>query len=97
MLSIDVTGQVVQAPNGALALVTNSGLIVADGGTVQLTATAADGLVQTLVNAGGRIRANSVGGHTGTVTLNAVGGSVTVVGQLDAEGTAPGTTGGVWR
>ena len=28
-----------QAPNGATALVTNTGLIVADGGTVQLTAT----------------------------------------------------------
>ncbi len=94
MLSIDVTGQIAQAPNGALALVTNSGLIIADGGTIRLTAAAADGLVQTLVNAGGRIQANSVGGHTGTVTLNGVGGSVTVVGQLDAEGAAPGTTGG---
>ena len=94
MLSIDVTGQVVQAPNGALALVTNRGLIVADGGTVQLTATVADGLVQSLVNAGGKIRANSVGSQSGTVTLNAVGGSVTVVGQLDAAGTAPGTMGG---
>ncbi len=94
MLSIDVTGQVVQAPNGALALVTNSGLIVADGGTVRLTARVADGLVQTLVNAGGKIQANSVGSQTGTVTLNGVGGSITVVGQLDAEGTAPGTTGG---
>jgi filamentous hemagglutinin family protein len=94
LLSIDVTGHVVQAPNGAMALVTNTGLIVADGGTVRLTATAADGLVQNLVNAGGKIQANSVAGHAGTVTLNAIGGSVTVVGQLDAEGTAPGTTGG---
>ena len=59
------------APNGATALVTNTGLIVADGGTVQLTARAADGLVQTLVDAGGKIQANSVGGHAGTVTLNA--------------------------
>ncbi len=94
MLSIDVTGQVVQAPDGALALVTNSGLIVADGGSVQLTANAADGLVQTLVNAGGTIRARTVGTKTGVVTLNAVRGSITVEGQLDATGAAPGTMGG---
>ncbi len=94
MLSVDVTGQVVQAPNGATALVTNSGLIVADGGSVQLTARAADGLVTTLVDAGGKIRAATVGSHTGTVTLNGVGGSVIVTGQLDATGTAPGTVGG---
>ena len=49
-MAIDVTGQVVQAPNGATALVTNTGVIRADGGTVQLTAQAADGVVQTLVD-----------------------------------------------
>ncbi|HVC60746.1 MAG TPA: filamentous hemagglutinin N-terminal domain-containing protein, partial [Acetobacteraceae bacterium] len=94
MLSIDVTGLVRKLPNGATALVTNSGVIVADGGTIQLSARAADGLVQTLVDAGGRIQANSVGGRTGTITMNGVGGSITVEGQLDAMGKAPGTSGG---
>ena len=94
LLAIDVTGQVVQAPNGATALVTNTGLIRADGGTVQLTARAADGVVQTLVDAGGTIRANTVGDRTGTIVLNGVGGDITVAGQLDATGTAPGTAGG---
>lgn len=93
LVSIDVTKQVQQAPAGA-ALVTNTGVIHADGGTVQLTAEAADGVVQTLVNAGGRIRAASVGDRTGTITLNGIGGSINVAGQLAAPGSAPGTTGG---
>ena len=94
LMAIDVTGQVVQAPNGATALVTNTGVIRADGGTIQLTAQAADGVVQTLVNAGGKLRADTVGGRTGSVVLNGVGGSITVAGQLTATGTAAGTTGG---
>ena len=94
MMSIDVSGMVTTLPNGATALVTNTGLIVADGGTVQLTARAADGIVQTVVDAGGKIRANTIGGHVGTIKLTGVGGSITIEGQLDAQGTAPGTTGG---
>ena len=94
LMAIDVTGQVVQAPNGATALVTNTGVIRADGGTVQLTARAADGIVQTLVNAGGKIQAGTAGGRTGTIVLNGVGGSITVAGQLSATGSAPGSTGG---
>ena len=76
------------------ALVTNTGTIIADGGTVQLTARAADGIVQNLVQAGGKIRAATLGDHTGTVALNGVGGSIVVEGQLSAPGNAPGTKGG---
>jgi len=94
LVAIDVTGQVVQAPNGATALVTNTGLVRADGGTVQLSARAVDGVVQTLVSAGGRIQADSVGSRTGTLVLNGVGGNITVAGQLVATGAAPRTTGG---
>lgn len=94
LLSLDVTNQVTKAPPGATALVTNTGVIVADGGTVQLTARAADGVVQNLVRAGGTIRAATVGQRTGVVALNGVGGSIEVDGQLAAPGTAPGTTGG---
>ncbi|HSZ89767.1 MAG TPA: hypothetical protein VK822_10395, partial [Acetobacteraceae bacterium] len=78
----------------AIALVTNSGLVVADGGTVQLTARAADGIVQNLVQAGGKIRVATIGDHTGTIALNGVGGSIVVDGQLSAPGKAPGTKGG---
>ena len=99
LLSLDVSNQVTQAPVGAdgkpvTALVTNTGVIVADGGTVQLTARAADGVVQNLVNAGGKIRAATVGSSTGMVALSGVGGSIVVEGQLSAPGRAPGTVGG---
>ena len=99
LLTLDVTNQVTQAPRGpdgkpVTALVTNTGVVIADGGTVQLTARAADGIVQNLVQAGGKIRAATMGDHTGTIALNGVGGSIVVEGQLSAPGRAPGTTGG---
>ncbi len=99
LLSLDVTNQVTQAPVGAdgktvTALVTNTGVIIADGGTVQLTARAADGIVQNLVQAGGKIRAATMGDQTGTIALNGVGGSIVVEGQLSTPGRAPGTRGG---
>ena len=99
LLSLDVTNQVTEAPVGAdgkkvTALVTNTGVVIADGGTVQLTARAADGIVQNLVQAGGKIRAATMGDQTGTIALNGVGGSIVVEGQLAAPGRAPGTRGG---
>jgi filamentous hemagglutinin family protein len=94
LLSLDVTNQVTEAPGGKAALVTNTGVIAADGGTVQLSARAADGIVQNLVEAGGRISAATVGGRSGTIALNGVGGSILVAGQLDAPGAASGSAGG---
>ena len=99
LVSIDVTRQVTQAPVGpdgkvVTALVTNTGTIRADGGVVQLTASAADGVVQTLVRAGGTIRANSVADRTGRIEIAGTGGSVVVEGRVAADGHAPGTTGG---
>ena len=72
------------------ALVTNTGTILADGGTVTLSAAAADGLIKTLVAAGGQIGAGSAGGAGGTLVLDAVGGSIAIEGAL----TATGLTGG---
>jgi filamentous hemagglutinin family protein len=100
MVSLDVNNAVTQAPVGrdgapVAALVTNSGVIRADGGTVQLTAREADGLVQNLVQAGGTIRADSVGSKTGTVVLGGLGGSIVLNGVVTADGgAAPGSTGG---
>ncbi len=99
LVSIDVTKQVVQAPVGAngkpaTALVTNTGVINADGGVVQLSAAAADGVVQTLVRAGGHIKANTAGNQTGRIEITGTGGSVVVEGRLSADGRAPGNTGG---
>jgi filamentous hemagglutinin family protein len=99
LLALDVSNQVTKAPMGTdgkqvTALVTNNGVIRADGGTVQLTAAAADGVLRNLVQAGGTISANSVGARTGTVTVAGIGGSVSVTGVVSAAGTAANTTGG---
>jgi filamentous hemagglutinin family protein len=99
LLSIDVTGQVKQAKVGndgksSAALVTNTGTVLADGGTVLLTASAVDGVVQTLVTAGGKISAQSVGGQTGRIAVRGTGGAVLVAGDVLAQGGQPGTTGG---
>ena len=89
LLSFDVTKQVARAPGGGVALVTNTGTIVADGGTVQLTAAAVDGLVTNLVEAGGNISAG-----TGSITIAGTGGDVEIAGQLTARATEPGAAGG---
>jgi filamentous hemagglutinin family protein len=94
MLSINVTKQVATAPDGTKALITNTGVIAADGGTVVLTAQAVDGVVSTLVDAGGRISAATAGGRTGRVVVSGVGGDVVVAGTLAADGHASGTSGG---
>ncbi|MEJ0046309.1 MAG: filamentous hemagglutinin N-terminal domain-containing protein [Rhodospirillales bacterium] len=97
LLALNVTGQVTSVQlNGQSvpALVTNQGTILANGGTVMLTASAADGLIRTLVSAGGTIAANSVGGSTGRVLAQGVGGSVEIDGEVDAAGLDAGTKGG---
>jgi filamentous hemagglutinin family protein len=93
LVSINVTRQVKQLPVGpggqpVAALVTNSGVVRADGGSVTLTATAVDGLVQTLVNAGGTVIADTAGGHAGRIVVAGEGGSLVVSGTLAADGTA---------
>ena len=91
LVSLDVSSQVRQLPVGRTgqtvdALVTNAGTIVADGGTVELTAAAADGVIQKIVDARGLIRAASVGARTGQIALNGVGGSVVIDGAVEANG-----------
>ena len=74
LISLDVTQAVRAVDVGGKtvpALVTNRGLILADGGKITLTAQDADALVTQLINAGGTIRANTVGSQSGTVTIRA--------------------------
>jgi filamentous hemagglutinin family protein len=99
LVAFDVTGQVRTAPRGAdgqaaQALVTNSGVVVAEGGTVLMTARAADGVVQQLVSAGGTIRADSSGTRTGSVEIAGVGGGIRIHGTVAAEGRRAGERGG---
>ncbi len=79
LLSIDVTRQVQQAPAGGVALVTNSGRIEAEGGQVLLSASAASGVLETLVLAGGEITAAG-----GQVEMHAHGGGVRIEGSVSA-------------
>ena len=94
LVTVNVTGAVAKAPDGGEALVTNSGVIRADGGTVRLTARAVDGVVTNLVTAGGKIQARSVAGRHGDIAIDGVGGSITITGDLDASGQTAGTSGG---
>ena len=97
LLALNVTGQVTNVTVGGRtmpALVTNAGTILADGGSVMLNASAADGLIQTLVEAGGTIAARSVGTLAGRVLVQGVGGSVDIAGAVSATGVAAGTHGG---
>ena len=97
LVALNVTNQVTAVNLGGHsvpALVTNIGTIVADGGSVLLTAQAADGLVRTLVTAGGTIAANTLGSQTGRVLVQGIGGSVEIEGSVSATGVASGTRGG---
>jgi mucin-19 len=80
MLSLEVTESVRRTANGNAALVTNSGVIEAQGGQVILSAHAASGLVESVVRNTGRVsgRNVTVTGQGGNVDIAA--GSVTARG-----------------
>jgi filamentous hemagglutinin family protein len=90
-------------PNGLMAIkvdkaayqaqVTNSGVIEADGGTVVMTASAADALLATVVNNSGTVRARGMVERNGEIVIE--GGTVSNSGTLDASGTGgDGVNGG---
>jgi filamentous hemagglutinin family protein len=97
LISLDVTRAVRAVDVGGKlvpALVVNNGAILADGGKITLTAQDADALVTQLINAGGVIRADTVGAQTGAISVQGVGGNISIAGNLLARGTAAGTKGG---
>lgn len=74
---------------GALkAVADNKGLIEADGGLVLMTARAGQDLTSAVVNQSGIVRARSLDGKAGSVTLHAVDGTVHNSGILDAAAAA---------
>jgi filamentous hemagglutinin family protein len=77
------------------ALVSNEGLIRANGGQVLLTAAAADALTKAVVNNSGIIEAQSLDTRNGTIQLlgDMNSGTVDVSGTLDASNTSGGTSG----
>jgi filamentous hemagglutinin family protein len=95
LLSLEVTSPVRQRPANGEALVSNTGTITAQGGTVLLTASAVDGIVQDLVRAGGTVSADTdAAGRTGRVVVSGTGGAVRIEGRVSATGTAANTRGG---
>lgn len=60
----------------------STGKLSAPGGKVQLTAQAADGVVSTLVNAGGQVDT----GANGTISIQGIGGNITIAGDLLSKG-----------
>ena len=73
------------------ALVTNSGVIQADGGTVMLKAATVRQALREAVNMPGTISARSVSGQNGAIVLEAgLGGTVRVTGSLTADGESLG-------
>ncbi|MDY0310453.1 MAG: filamentous hemagglutinin N-terminal domain-containing protein, partial [Castellaniella sp.] len=75
------------------ALVENKQAIHADGGTVLLTAKAADELLGAQVNNSGIVRARTLDDLTGKIELYAHGGTARVDGTLDASAPAAGDGG----
>ena len=76
-------------------LVENRQLIVADGGRVIMTAGAKDSLLASVVNNTGRVQAQTVQNHDGTITLlgGMEAGTVNVGGTLDASAPKGGNGG----
>ena len=80
--------------NSSGGKVTNSGKIAAAGGTVLMTARAAQGVQDAVVNNTGMVEANSVRQENGEIILEADNGTVANSGTLDASGKGAGETGG---
>jgi len=79
----------------ATTSVANHGKIIADGGTVVLSANTAGDIVENAVNMDGIVQAQSVSEKNGTITLSGgSSGNVNVSGTLDVTGQNAGETGG---
>lgn len=100
LLSFDATSTVSELPKDAdgkpvSALVTNAGVIRADGGTVLMTARAVKGVIDNVVNTDGIVSAKAVGTQNGKIVLSGGdAGTVNVAGTVEATGTGAGERGG---
>jgi len=77
------------------ALVENRNAILADGGTVILTARGLDTVLANVVNNTGEIRAQTVGSQSGHIMLFGAGGGLDIGGTLDASAPAGGNGGAI--
>jgi filamentous hemagglutinin family protein len=100
LLQFDVGSAVGERPRGAdgmpvNALVSNPGVILADGGVVALTARAVGQILDRVINLDGVVQARAVNVKGGIITLSGGDeGIVGVSGTLDASGLEAGQVGG---
>ena len=73
-------------------LVQNTGLLKADGGSIELTAAAAEETVNSLIDAGGRLEANAVGSRDGSITIYAEGSNAVPNNAAANKGQKTGTS-----
>jgi filamentous hemagglutinin family protein len=83
LIQFQVSQPLDQAPAGADALITSSGKILAEGSTVTMSARAAKGVMNNVINLSGHVVANAVRVDGGTVTFGD-GGTVQVSAGIDA-------------
>jgi filamentous hemagglutinin family protein len=89
-------GSAITEAAGNAALVSNSGEIRADGGTVLLTARAVKGVVDQVINTDGLVSATTVSGHEGRIVLSGGdAGAVAIGGTVDVSAKAGGQGGTV--
>src|SRR5690606_16396237 len=84
-----------EAALSEMAGVSNAGTILADGGTVLMSAKVANDLVATAVNNEGLIQAHSISERDGVIYLAAEGGDIVNAGTLDADGASGQDGGGI--
>ncbi len=100
LLSFAISQPVTTAPTDASghplpALVSNSGTIAASGGQVLMTAAAARGVVDNVINMSGAVVATTAHEVDGAIIIDAgANGAAAVSGTLDASGRQAGETGG---
>ena len=96
LLDKQATRQIVRADGTApMAAITNTGSLIADGGTILLTADAAKSVVDHAIDMQGYALARSASLRGGTIVLDGgTDGTVQVSGTLDASGQGPGQSGG---
>ena len=101
LVSLGINSQALQQVTGfnreeINSLVSNSGSIYADGGTVSMDVQAAQGLIDNVINMSGYIQAQSVSEKNGVIHLRGGDeGLVRVTGSINATGLNSKETGGV--
>ena len=96
LLSFGAGSAITDSPAGNGALVSNSGEIRAEGGTVLLTARAVKGVIDQVINTDGVISATTVSGQEGRIVLSGgEAGTVAIGGTVDVSAKAGGQGGTV--